>query len=163
MSGKQVFFKDMQTGGPLFIYFIRDGDSVSQQSTSYINRIIRTYGASRTTWYGFVNARLDRARAFQAESDPAFRLERDENLSATIGFGVTNSPTVLEYDGNGKLINIWKGFSAVNLKGINMAVAEASHKKLKDIDFTKAPSTVKFGVDFNSGTSSSRVSSGSGL
>ena len=152
MGGKQVFFQDMQTGGPIFVYFVRDGDAISQQATSYINQIIRSYGKSRTTWYGIINARNDHARSFQAETSPAFRLETDENLAATRAFGVVNAPAVFEFDGNGILINVWKGFSAVNLKGLNMANAEGNHKPVHAIDFSKAPATAVFGVDFNAGT-----------
>jgi hypothetical protein len=153
MTGRQVFFKDMATGGPVFIYFIRDGDTVSQQMTSYVNKIIHAYGGVRSTWYGIVNAREDRARAYQAETEPAFRLTRDESLGATKMFGVSSAPTVLEYDGHGMLINAWKGLSAVNLKGINMAYASGCHKPMQDVDFSQAPATAKYGIDYNVATS----------
>jgi hypothetical protein len=155
MGGRQVFFKDMQTGGPIFIYFIRDGDPVTQQMTSYINKIIRSYGKSRSTWYGILNTQMERARSYQAETMPAFRLERDENMAAVKAFAVVSSPTVFEYDGNGMLMNIWKGYSAVNLKAINLAVSSASHKPVHEIDFTAAPSTLQFGLDYSPITKSS--------
>jgi hypothetical protein len=149
MAGKQIFFQDMQTGGPLFIYFIRDGDPVSQQMTSYVNKMIRAYGGVRSTWYGVLNAKEDRARSYQAETDPAFRLERDENMSAAKMFGIANSPTIMEFDGNGTLMHTWKGLSGPNLKGINMEYAAANHKSMQDLDFTRAPSTLKFGIDYH--------------
>lgn len=152
MSGKQVFFQDMQTAGPVFLYFIRDGDAVAQQETSFINKIIGAYGGVRSTWYGIINAKEDRARSYQAETQPAFRLERDDNLAATKSFAIASSPTVLEYDGNGMLMNSWKGFSAVNLKGINVAYASANHKSVQMLDFSDAPTTAKFGTDYNFAT-----------
>jgi len=155
MSGKQMFFQDMQTGGPVFVYFIRDGDGVSQQTSSYINKIVRAYGDSRSTWYGIINAREDRARSFQAETDPAFRLERDENMSATKVLGVTSAPTVLQFSGKGLLMHTWKGFSELNLKEINKAYARASHKTIQDVDFSAAPSTAKYGNDYDFVTRSS--------
>jgi peroxiredoxin len=160
MSGKQMFFADMETGGPTFIYFIRNGDAVSQQETGYINKIIRAYGEARSTWYGIINAKEDQARSFQAESNPAFRLERDEGLSAIKMLGVSSAPMVMEFDGNGILMHTWKGYSAVHLKGINMAYAAASHKSMQDLDFSQAPSTAKYGTDFNSTTPASKAGDG---
>ena len=155
MSGKQLFFKDMQTGGPVFVYFIRDGDSISQRTTEYINQIIKAYGASRTTFYGVVNDREDRSRSYMAEANPAFRLERDENLSAVKAFGVTTSPTIFEFSSKGLITHVWKGFSGVNLSEINNAYAKASRKSVQTIDFSGAPSTAQYGVDYMSVTKSS--------
>jgi len=155
MGGKQLFLKDMQTGGPIFIYFMRDGDSVSQQDTTYVNSIIRAYGASRVTWYGVVNAREDRARSFQAEANPAFQLERDENLAAVKAFSLTNAPAVFEISRRGTLMNSWLGYSATNLKAINAEVARVSRRHLEMLDFSGAPSTAQFGSNYSAVTGSS--------
>jgi len=151
MGGKQMFFPDLATGGPLFIYFIRDGDTVSQQTTSYINKMIRSYGKSRATWYGIVNVKADRGMSFEAEADPAFRLELDEDMSAMKAFELSNAPAIFEIGGDGTVLNAWRGFSGVNLKAINRAMAEASHKSLHNIDFSAAPSRARYGQDFHDG------------
>jgi len=148
MGGKEMFFKDMQTGGPIFLFFIRDGDSVTQQATYYINQIIKDYGTSRATWYGIINANKDRARSYQAEVNPPFQLERDENTSAVKIFGVTNPPVIFEYSRRGKLMNVWKGYSEANLISLNTEMARVSRKPLQSIDFSKAPQSIQFGVDY---------------
>ena len=152
MSGKQIFFQDMQTGGPVFIYFIRDGDEVSQQMTLYVNKIIRAYGETRSTWYGLINAREDRARSYQAEVDPAFRLERDETNVATKAFGVSSAPSVMEYSSKGKLLHSWKGYSADKLKDINAAFAKSNHRPVQVVDFSDVPTTARYGSDYNTAT-----------
>ena len=43
----------------------------------------------------------------------------------------------------------------MNLSEINKAYAKASHKPVQDIDFSKAPSTAKYGVDYSAATGSS--------
>jgi len=154
MGGKQVFLKDMQTGGPIFLYFVRDGDGVSQQNTTYINSMIRAYGKSRVTWYGIVNAREDRARSFQAETNPAFQLERDENLAAVKAFSLTNGPAVFEISRRGTLMNVWRGYSATNLKSLNSEMARVSRKPTQMLDFTTAPATAQFGSNFDAATRS---------
>jgi len=148
MGGKQLFFKDMQTGGPIFLYFIRDGDTPTQQQTSYINQMIRDYGTSRVTWYGILNVGGNRAKSYEAEVNPAFRIEQDQNLSAIKSFSLTNGPVVIEFDGSGHVLNTWHGFSAVNLKGMNVAMAAASHKPIHDLDYSTAPSRARFGGDY---------------
>jgi peroxiredoxin len=152
MSGKQLFFKDMHSGGPTFIYFLRDGDSVCQQATGYIDKIISSYGTTRSTWYGILNAKEDRARSFQAEFNPPFRLTRDSGLVASRAFGVSSGPAVIQFDSKGVVVNVWKGFSSANLKSINEAAASANHKKVRWIDLSKAPDTAQYGVDYETTT-----------
>ena len=152
MEGKQQFFKDLQSG-PTFLYFIRDGDSVCQQETSYVNKMVAAYGGTRSTWYAVINAKLDRARSFKAEQSPVLRLVRDEDASAARAFGLTSGPAVIEIDNRGRVKNVWHGFSAVNLKEINSAFAAANRVPMKWMDFTKAPGVTMFGTDYATVTS----------
>jgi peroxiredoxin len=154
LGGRQLFWKDLQTGGPVFVYFIRDGDSVSQQTTSYINKIIKGYGTTRSTWYGIINAQVDRTRSFMAETNPAFRMERDGNMSAVKAFGVVSAPAVFEFDEQGILINTWRGYSAVNLQSINEAMAKAEKQTALAMKFHRAPSVARTGENYSGSTRS---------
>ena len=152
MGGKEILYKDMKASGPLFLYFIRDGDSVCQEETDYISKIAGAYGATRATWYGILNAREDRARSFQAEHNPAFRLVRDEYLKAVHAFGVLSAPTIIQVSSRGSIVHIWHGYSAASLNEINKAFATVNRKPVQALDFSRAPAVTMYGVGYQQST-----------
>ena len=99
--------------------------------------------------YGVINTRDDRTRSFMAEFKPSFRILRDEDMSIVHALGVMNSPTVVQISTHGKIMNVWRGFGADKLKDINKAVAKANRKPVASIDFSKAPATTQFGVNYS--------------
>ena len=52
-------------------------------------------------------------------------------------------------------MNVWRGYSATNLKSLNAEMARVTRKSVKMLDFTAAPSTAQFGSNFDAATKSS--------
>ena len=148
MDGKRLFLGDLQSEGPIFLYFMRDGDPTTRLETTYIERIVRSYVPSRANWYAVVDGKADRMRSVAAEYNLPFRMLRDEDLSVVHAFGIQNSPAVVEISSDGKVMNIWKGYSGYRLKAINKATAAINHRKLQYIDFSQTSSTTIYGVDY---------------
>jgi len=148
IDGKRLFLGDLQNEGPIFLYFMRDGDPTTRLATTYIERIVRSYVPSRANWYAVVDGRADRMRSVASEYNLPFRMLRDADLSVVHAFGIQNSPAVVEIGSDGKVMNIWKGYSGYRLKAINKATAEINYRKVRHIDFSKTPSTTIYGVDY---------------
>jgi len=148
MSGRRLYLKDLQEQGPVFLYFVRDGESPCSQETPYIERMLKSYGATRSNWYGVLNSKDDQVRAFMAEYSPSFRVLKDEDMSMVHALGIRNAPTVVQIGAHGKVLHVWRGFSGTNLNEMNLAMAKANHQKASQLDFSQAPSTTIYGVDF---------------
>ncbi len=148
MDGKRLFLKDLENEGPIFLYFLRDGDAVARKETAYIKQIVKAYTPSRSNWYAVINGREDRARSLAAEYALPFRILRDEDLSAVHAFGIQNSPAVVQISHTGKILGIWRGFSGYRLKAINKAAASVNRRKIHSIDFSSTPSTTEYGLDY---------------
>ena len=50
LDGDRVTLGDLNPGGPVFLYFIHEGDTTNVAPSSYIHRIIGTYAPSKAKW-----------------------------------------------------------------------------------------------------------------
>jgi len=152
IAGREYLLSNlMDQGSPTFLYFINIRDNTSRQASSYINKIIQNYTPSPTKWFGIVNAPEDKLRSYQSEMSPPYQLLMDEGLNSMQIYHAKSSPTIVEIDKSGNVMHTWQGFSASNLKSLNRAVAAANGKRVMEMDFSRAPSTVVYGDPFIKG------------
>lgn len=147
MEGKRLSLKDLQGEGIVFLYFIRPGDPVNNQAVSYIHRIIKAYSPNRKSkWFGVIATnKAEEARSWEAEFNPPYKLLLDQDNQVAKLYKVENSPAIVEIDGKGNVVREWQGFSGYWLKDLNSFASVANNKKKAKIDFSRTPSTTRYG------------------
>lgn len=148
-AGKPVLLRDLRNqGSPFFLYFINDRDNVSGRASSFINRMVRSYTPSKVKWYGIINSREDRARSYLSEFNPPYQVYLDPQMTTVQLYGFQSAPAVVEIDGEGKVVKIWRGFSGWMLKDLNREIARVNGKRAKAFDFSRTPSVTQYGQAF---------------
>lgn len=146
IEGKRLSLKDLRGEGVVFLYFIRDGDPVNNEAMSVIHRMIRAYYPNEhAKFFGVINAEQNRARSWNAEIDPPYKLLLDPRLELIYKYRIESSPAIVEIDTHGKIVKEWQGYSGFWLKDLNGFLAKATRKPLRQFDFTKTPSVTQFG------------------
>lgn len=151
LDGNRVAFQDLNQGGPVFLYFIREGDTVNTAASSYIHRIINAYMPARAKWFGVTDADEPHARAWLARYNTPYQLLMDRDRRMVHTFQVTSSPTVIEIGADGIIAGQWTGLSGDGMKKLNAAVASANGATARSIDLTGAPSTTEYGESYGTG------------
>jgi|GEM_PF-2169077 len=148
MDGRPVYMRDLAPGQHVFLFFIRNGDNVARQAAPYVNRMVRAYSGGRAKWFGVFTDRTDRARSWQAEFNPQYRLLLDPSLAAVQAFRVESSPTIVHVGPNGRVLNTWRGLSGYGMKQLNRAVARANGRRVARLDFSRLPNSTNYGEAF---------------
>jgi hypothetical protein len=147
-DGKTLSRQDLLSDGPIFLYFIQDGDGVNNLAMPWITRIISSYVPGHARWYGVFSGRSDRADSWTAEFNPPFRLLLDTDLTVVKTLHVKTSPTVIQVDSSGAVVDEWSGYSGYYLKALNRAMAKANGMRPAKIDFRHTPSTTRYGMPY---------------
>ena len=146
IEGKRLSLKDLRGEGVVFLYFIRDGDPVNNEAMNMIHRMIRAYYPNdHAKFFGVINADQDRARSWNAERNPPYKLLLDPKLELVYKYKIESSPAIVEIDAEGRVVKEWQGFSGYWLKDMNGFLAKATRRKLQQFDLTKTPSVTQFG------------------
>jgi peroxiredoxin len=146
IDGKRTSLKDLRGEGVVFLYFIRDGDPVNNEAMNMLHRMIRAYYPNdHAKFFGVINADQNRARSWNAEMDPPYKLLLDPKLELVYKYKVESSPAIVEIDTQGRIVKEWQGFSGYWLKDLNGFLAKATRKPLRQFDFSKTPSVTQFG------------------
>lgn len=146
IEGKRLSLKDLRGEGVVFLYFIRDGDPVNNQAMNTIHRMIRAYYPNDyAKFFGVINADQNRARSWNAEINPPYKLLLDPKNELVYKYKIESSPAIVEIDASGRIVKEWQGFSGYWLKDLNGFLAKATRKPLQKFDFTKTPSVTQFG------------------
>src|SRR5579862_4618675 len=111
IDGDRVTIKELNPGGPVFLYFIKDGDQINTAASSFVHRIIHAYMPAKAKWYGVFDGDEAHARSWLAASNTPYRILMDRDLAVVHAFQVQSSPEVIEIDGNGKIVKAWMGLS----------------------------------------------------
>lgn len=148
LDGDRVTLKELNPGGPVFLYFIHEGDTVNTSASSYIHRIVASYMPAKAKWYGVYDSSEANARSWLARYRTPYQMLMDRDLRMVHTFQVASSPTVIEIDPQGMIAEEWIGLSGAGMKDLNSAVAAANGVKAKTIDLTAAPSTTQFGTRY---------------
>ncbi|MBN9501451.1 MAG: hypothetical protein BGO01_01385 [Armatimonadetes bacterium 55-13] len=152
IEGKRLSLKDLRGEGVVFLYFIKDGDSVNNDAMPYIHRLIRAYYPNEhAKFFGVINVDQSRARAWNAEINPPYKLLLDPRGDLIYKYKIESSPAIVEIDTEGKIVKEWQGFSGYWLKDLNGFVSKATRKPLKQFDFSKTPSVTQFGRPYRGG------------
>jgi peroxiredoxin len=145
-EGKTLSLKDLQGEGIVFLYFIRNGDAVNDEASNYIHRIIRAYSPNtKSKWFGVFSGNDSQARSWQAEHNPPYKLLMDRDNKVARMYRIESSPAIVEIDGKGNIVREWQGYSGYWLKDLNGFASVANNKKKATIDFSRTPSTTRFG------------------
>jgi hypothetical protein len=147
-TGKRMFVRDLVVNGPAFLYFIRHGDNVNNQFARELGRIQNAYGTTKTKWYGIINADRSRTDSWIAEIDPAYEVLMDPELSLVQLYGVESSPALLYIGADGQIIKQWMGYSGFWLKDINKFLADVEGVEMKKLDFSRTPSSTRYGAGY---------------
>lgn len=146
IEGKRLSLKDLRGEGVVFLYFIRDGDPVNNEAMNTIHRMIRAYYPNdHAKFFGVINADQNRARSWNAEVSPPYKLLLDPRLELVYKYKIESSPAIVEIDTQGRIVKEWQGFSGYWLKDMNGFLAKATRRKLQQFDLTKTPSVTQFG------------------
>lgn len=146
IEGKRLSLKDLRGEGVVFLYFIRDGDPVNNEAMDIIHRMIRAYYPNNhAKFFGVINTEQNRARSWNAERNPPYKLLLDPKLELVYKYKIESSPAIVEIDAEGKIVKEWQGFSGYWLKDLNGFLSKATRRKLQQFDFTKTPSVTQFG------------------
>ncbi len=146
IEGKRLSLKDLRGEGVVFLYFIRDGDPVNNEAMNTIHRMIRAYYPNNhAKFFGVINVDQNRARSWNAEINPPYKLLLDPKNELVYKYKIESSPAIVEIDSSGKIVKEWQGFSGYWLKDLNGFLAKATRKPLQKFDFSKTPSVTQFG------------------
>lgn len=146
IEGKRLSLKDLRQEGVVFLYFIRDGDPVNNEAMNTIHRMIRAYYPNdHAKFFGIINADQNRARSWNAEINPPYKLLLDPKLELVYKYKVESSPAIVQIDASGKIVREWQGFSGYWLKDLNGYLSKATRRPLQKFDFSKTPSVTQFG------------------
>jgi peroxiredoxin len=152
IEGKRISLKDLRGEGVVFLYFIRDGDPVNNEAMNTIHRMIRAYYPNdHAKFFGVINVDQNRARSWNAEINPPYKLLLDPKNELVYKYKIESSPAIVEIDTQGRIVKEWQGFSGYWLKDLNGFLAKATRKKLQQFDFTKTPSVTQFGRPYRGG------------
>lgn len=152
IEGKRISLKDLRGEGVVFLYFIRDGDPVNNEAMNTIHRMIKAYYPNNhAKFFGVINVDQNRARSWNAEINPPYKLLLDPRLELVYKYKIESSPAIVEIDTDGKIVKEWQGFSGFWLKDLNGFLAKATRKPLQQFDFTKTPSVTQFGRPYRGG------------
>lgn len=146
IEGKRISLKDLRGEGVVFLYFIRDGDPVNNEAMNTIHRMIRAYYPNdHAKFFGVINVDQSRARSWNAEINPPYKLLLDPKLELVYKYKIESSPAIVEINARGKVVKEWQGFSGYWLKDLNGFLSKATRRKLQQFDFTGTPSVTQFG------------------
>src|SRR5579871_622415 len=129
IDGNRVTLKDLNPGQTKFLYFIHNGDQINTAASSFIHRILHAYMPAKAKWYGVFDGDEAHARSWLATYDTPYQMLMDRDRTVVHAFQVQSSPTVIEIDGNGKIVKEWVGLSGAGMKNLNRFAAEANGVK----------------------------------
>ncbi|HWA81966.1 MAG TPA: redoxin domain-containing protein [Fimbriimonadaceae bacterium] len=151
IDGNRVAFQDLNKGGPVFLYFIREGDRVNTAASTYVDRILKAYMPARAKWFGVTDGDEAHARSWLARYNNPYQMLMDRDRRLVHAFQIASSPTVIEIRSDGTIGGEWIGYSGPELKSLNMATARANRIRAKAINLSGAPSTTEYGEAYAKG------------
>lgn len=138
-SGKSYDLKSLVAKGPVFLYFIKQDCPVNARAVKFYNRIYQATGGN-ANFIGVINADADGYLAWSKRYSPPFPVVLDRNLKIIHAYRAERSPWVVQIGTDGKISNVWEGYSGDMLKELSARIGVKG-----PVDLTGAPDSASYG------------------
>lgn len=143
-NGQNLTLSGLLAKGPVVLYFIKEDCPVNAEAIRYYNRLATGYGG-KSRLVGVINADKKGYAAWARRFKPTFPVMLDPSLKVIRGYKAQASPWTVEVARDGKVANVWPGYSTKELKEINGRLALAAGAPVAKVDLSGAPSGSAFG------------------
>ena len=144
-DGKDYSLKSLTSNKkPLFVVFWKEQCPHNPRASALFNNLNKAY-EGKAKLIGVVTASADGAKKWVERFQLNFPLLADANRAIVGSYKLGFSITSFQIGADGKVVNVFEGYGADELKSLNKAMADAAGVPVKDVDLSVAPGRQTWG------------------
>ena len=138
---------ELLKSGPVVLVFIKDGCPCSVSASPYFNALHTLY-RGRLRLLGVIEGDAEVARRWGSANHVTFPILLDPSLDLAKNYGATNSAFVALIDRDGRIDELWPGYSASMLHDLNRRASAMAGLVQEPFDASDAPEELYSGCPF---------------
>ncbi len=137
-DGKPHSLASLTKGGPMVLYFIKDGCPVNHEAAPFVAKIANAFGP-KANIVGVYNGDVAGAKRWSKSYKAPYVVLSDPQMKIIRSYGAPWSPYLVAVGQDGKVTKVFEGASVQELTKVNQICASGAGKAMASISFAGAP------------------------
>lgn len=143
-DGRTHSLESLTKNGDVFFYAIKEGCPVNAQAEDFFDQLARAY-EGKVQFVGVANMDAERFAKWKEKFQPSYTVLLDPKKEVIGGLEMQRSPWLVHVDANGRVVESWPGYSALDLEDMGESMARVAKTQPVELDLDAAPDKTSYG------------------